>query len=289
MNMDGTNYQLIVSSSDINGITVDRKNQRIYWVKTSVIVMNANYDGYNENLILKESVNTILSLAYFDDQLFWLWSDSNQNDTTLQSCTIENETCVAYYVHLLTFSNATIIQAFSHSKEIMKDVSNACMRRNGGCQQMCVLTSHENGGRSCACYSGWELKSDLKSCQPINDQFILHAKKNVIRGFSVNRMETKLTNSILPIWFNTKSLIYKSSFEITYNTKRDYLYASDDTYIYKVRLKGPSNQTIICNMTGEYYVNNIAFDWHTKKIILHQMLYFIRECAFDYDLRYETM
>ena len=77
MNMDGTNYQLIVSSSDINGITVDRKNQRIYWVKTSVIVMNANYDGYNKNLILKESVNTILSLAYFDDQLFWLWSDSN--------------------------------------------------------------------------------------------------------------------------------------------------------------------------------------------------------------------
>ena len=262
MNMDATNNKRI-KYSVVNGIAIDRKTQKIYWIDTLVKIMSSNYDGDNENLILKESVN-ILSLAYFDDKLFWLWTDNNQNDTSLRSCTLKNKTCRGHYLHLLTFSNATIIKAFSHSKEIMKDISNPCVRRNGGCQQMCVLTSHENAGRSCACYSGWQLKSDLMSCQPIN-QFILQARKNVIRGYSINGTKTKSTNSIFPIWIDSKSLIHKSSLEITYNTKSEYLYASDDTYIYKVSLKGPSNQTIIiCNITEQYYINNIAFDWRTE-------------------------
>lgn len=45
---------------------------------------------------------------------------------------------------------------------------NPCGNRNGGCQQMCIVTAGSEGvgslGYRCACNIGWRLAQDLRNC-----------------------------------------------------------------------------------------------------------------------------
>lgn len=259
--MDGTKLTEIVTNIGITALTLDKSRKRLYWISDYVNIESSNYDGSNRQSFFTDTV-TISTITVLDDRIYWLWP-SHGHVTSLLSCAIgKNDTCLDYKIHDIDdVSNAESIKGYSsHARSI----ENPCQIKNGGCQQLCLISGKNR--RSCSCRVGWQLNSDRRSCREAHE-FVLYPHGDVIRASSLDGSK----DLIWPTKYQVESLKAKRDIDFDYDLRNDNFYFSDDFHIYMMKLRSASNQTLVLSSNGSNtIIEDIAFDWLTGNIYFAQ-------------------
>ena len=261
-NMDGTSLRNIVSYLKVNTMTIDQKSQRVYWVNDDFNIQSSDYHG-NRVSLLMDNVK-ISSLAVFENHLYWLWPASETSNSSLWTCEIQNQTCTDHSLVLNSFhQNITSIRTFPKLEDSSR--KNPCQINNGGCEQMCLLSSKDRAGRSCTCYLGWQLNDDPRTCRRVED-FMLYTTGNLIRGQVLDETRFASTDVIIPTKFYNKSLSRKTVIDFDYDLADDVFYFSDDLHLYSMSLITASPQKVIISATGSNHYEDLALDWLSKNL-----------------------
>ncbi|XP_074605062.1 low-density lipoprotein receptor-related protein 2-like isoform X2 [Brevipalpus obovatus] len=156
--MDGKQRRTILSFNlnKPTGLTVDPVIEKIYWVDVALqLFYSADFDGRGMFKILDYSLVRPLSIAVFEDFIFW----SNTGSDTLMKCnkftgnarvTVHRGNIKAHAIRIYH----DVIQPFD---------SNPCQK--APCHHLCLLSSK---GYSCACAFGYSLAHDNITCLSSN-------------------------------------------------------------------------------------------------------------------------
>ncbi|XP_014237630.1 low-density lipoprotein receptor-related protein 6-like [Trichogramma pretiosum] len=268
-NMDGSARRNIVSYMNISALAIDRGRQRLYWINDDRQIQSADYHG-NDRVTLFTDHTRIASLAVHGDRLYWLWpatAGESSNNSTLWRCRLSaNDTsaCSEHTVQPIPgLSNVTSIRSFSSPPSSTNASSNhPCSVQNGGCQQLCLLSSPSRAGRSCGCYLGHRQKSqDSRGCEPA-DVFLLYVANSYARAqLAEESFGWAGVDVILPTKLSLRPLQRKSVLDFEYDWFNDALYFSDDSNIYATSLRGWSEQRTLLTVASGYYYEDMAYDW----------------------------
>ena len=229
--MDGTSLIEIVKNKKISAITINRKLKRIYWLADFRIIETSDYDGDDHRIFHKSDHITdyIVSLAFYDNQLFWLSAGLKSEQTIVFSCNTDGIHCddlLTRYVPFVTRNIRSAPEAINVSK------INPCATNNGECEQLCLLTQN---GHSCACKIGWQLNVNAKTCTPVI-KFLLYSEDKHFRGQILDSSRQTFVDAFSPTRFSVLSLDYKNSIDFDRGWDFDEVYFSDDLCIYRLNL-----------------------------------------------------
>ncbi|ELK04590.1 Low-density lipoprotein receptor-related protein 1B [Pteropus alecto] len=143
--LTGKNAQVVVSTDILtpNGLTIDHHAEKLYFSDGSLgKIERCEYDGSQRHVIVKSGPGTFLSLAVYDNYIFWSdWGRrailrSNKytgGDTKVLRSDIPHQP-----MGIVAVANDT------NSCEL-----SPCALLNGGCHDLCLLTP--NGRVNCSC------------------------------------------------------------------------------------------------------------------------------------------
>ncbi|XP_040330903.1 low-density lipoprotein receptor-related protein 1B isoform X2 [Herpailurus yagouaroundi] len=143
--LTGKNAQVVVSTDILtpNGLTIDHRAEKLYFSDGSLgKIERCEYDGSQRYVIVKSGPGTFLSLAVYDNYIFWSdWGRrailrSNKytgGDTKILRSDIPHQP-----MGIIAVANDT------NSCEL-----SPCSLLNGGCHDLCLLTP--NGRVNCSC------------------------------------------------------------------------------------------------------------------------------------------
>ncbi|XP_011894048.1 PREDICTED: low-density lipoprotein receptor-related protein 1B [Cercocebus atys] len=143
--LTGKNAQVVVSTDILtpNGLTIDYRAEKLYFSDGSLgKIERCEYDGSQRHVIVKSGPGTFLSLAVYDNYIFWSdWGRrailrSNKytgGDTKILRSDIPHQP-----MGIIAVANDT------NSCEL-----SPCALLNGGCHDLCLLTP--NGRVNCSC------------------------------------------------------------------------------------------------------------------------------------------
>uniref|UniRef100_A0A8C4MYX3 LDL receptor related protein 1B n=1 Tax=Equus asinus asinus TaxID=83772 RepID=A0A8C4MYX3_EQUAS len=143
--LTGKNAQMVVSTDILtpNGLTIDHRAEKLYFSDGSLgKIERCEYDGSQRHVIVKSGPGTFLSLAVYDNYIFWSdWGRrailrSNKytgGDTKILRSDIPHQP-----MGIIAVANDT------NSCEL-----SPCALLNGGCHDLCLLTP--NGRVNCSC------------------------------------------------------------------------------------------------------------------------------------------
>ncbi|KAL5004150.1 hypothetical protein ScPMuIL_017606 [Solemya velum] len=209
--MNGEKRETIVKlkkSSWPNGLTLDYKGRRIYWVDAKYDrIESSNFDGSNRNIILKEKDAHYFALALTGDYLYvTCWKRKYISRIHKTGGVLER-------VGPDSFARLNGIHSYNSSEILVG--SSIC--QNSGCTHLCLPISV--AAFVCACPDDMILKDDNKSCKP-----------NVTMDSSGNRTSPM---SYFPSTAGTKITISPKStdMDITVKTvKQDRLHSKRGTH-----------------------------------------------------------
>ncbi|CAB0038490.1 unnamed protein product [Trichogramma brassicae] len=267
-NMDGSERRNIVSYMNISALAIDRGRQRLYWINDDRQIQSADYHG-NDRATLFTDHTRIASLAVHGDRLYWLWPASagaSSNNSTLWRCRLSANDTSACSEHTVQptpgLTNVTSIRSFSSPPSTTSTSNHPCSVQNGGCQQLCLLSSRRRAGRSCGCYLGHRQKpQDSRGCEPA-DVFLLYVANSYARAqLAEESFGWSGVDLILPTKLSLRPLQHKSVLDFEYDWINDALYFSDDSSIYATSLRGWSEQRTLLTVAAGYYYEDMAYDW----------------------------
>uniref|UniRef100_A0A803TQP0 LDL receptor related protein 1B n=1 Tax=Anolis carolinensis TaxID=28377 RepID=A0A803TQP0_ANOCA len=157
----GKNAQVIISTDILtpNGLAIDHSAEKLYFSDGSLgKIERCEYDGSHRNVIVRSGPGTFLSLAVYDDWIFWTdWVRrailrSNKytgGDTKILRSDIPHQP-----MGIIAVANDT------NSCEL-----SPCAQMNGGCHDLCLLTP--DGRVNCSC-RGDRILIDDNRCVPKN-------------------------------------------------------------------------------------------------------------------------
>ncbi|XP_012218709.2 vitellogenin receptor-like [Linepithema humile] len=153
--MDGKNMTTFVKpKSAANGLAIDYPNNRLYWLSKIGMIESVKLDGTDKRDILHSVVAHAVSLAVFENKLYW----SDWESKSIQSCdkfsgkdwktVIHTMKDIPYRVHIDHIG-------------IKSKISNPC--RSNPCSQLCLLNRNES--YTCACSMDKEVNTNRHTCR----------------------------------------------------------------------------------------------------------------------------
>ncbi|CAM4944086.1 unnamed protein product [Rotaria socialis] len=265
--LDGSQCTTLIDQklSQPSDLTVDFIKKRIYWVDRSYDhVESCDYHGSRRITITSGSQNIpyTVGIDLFENNLY-LTDDVKGAVLQLRRHFNSNTT---YFHKPESFIRPRGIAVYHETRQPHRnDPCNGTY--NGGCEHLCLL------GRGyllvnsyqCRCQSGYRLKSDLKSCEPMKE-FLLLSRLNSIRGVDLNRDSN--IEARPPIIPDRRTAISDSVFD--YEEKTVYFYAQRQQMIYSSKMDGEKPVPVTTSKIFPM-VNALAYDWYSKLLYMTSM------------------
>ncbi|XP_053544801.1 low-density lipoprotein receptor-related protein 5 [Bombina bombina] len=166
--MDGTNSKTLVDKvGRANDLTIDYKDQRLYWTDQDTSMIESSNMLGDEREIIADDLPHPFGLTQYSDFIYW-------TDWKLHSIERANK---------VNGSNRTLIK--SHLDFVMdilvfhssrQDGQNDCMQNSGRCSQLCLSVP---SGYRCSCSSHYRLDTNNRNCTSPSS-FLLFSQKAAI-------------------------------------------------------------------------------------------------------------
>ncbi|CAG4963219.1 unnamed protein product [Colias eurytheme] len=265
-NMDGTDVKTIVSEYSAGyhlfGVAVDTQKKRLYYCIAALdFIESVDYNGENKLPIVKVEPNLYypVRLATFKNKVFW--SDSlNQTIFSVDEYQGSSSIRDVYKTDANKEYRQPKSLAILHPLK-QTSVDNPCGNDNGGCSQMCIVTSlpSEEIGFSCVCHAGYILNNDLKTCMPAKE-FLVYTRKTIVQGKVIDPSITDTHDSLyVDVSDNTRFV------GLDFDSRNGQIYYSDiiDQVMYSINKNGTDKEKVSdLQNVGE----GLAFDWMSQNL-----------------------
>lgn len=268
-NLDGSDVTTIVPNRKVTEITLDHKQQNIYWVDEEKGIIRTNYEGKNY-MVVKKTEGNFKSLAFTENHLYYLITSNSKlhNTSTIRYCELIQETCAQNEKILVTLQNSSTIKFSKFSSETDSKYENPCKQNNGNCSDLCLLIPHNK--KSCACRVGRQLNPDLLTCENVTEiMFYIENNQAKAKYLDINQKDVFMPTTLLEQSSDTRNLI--ADFE--YDFKNDKFYFITESNIYRTSIiEDGSLKNIYKINNANYHIIDLSLD------TLSNNLYFIIAC-----------
>lgn len=163
------------------GLTIDYNQQLLYWIDAGLDrIERSNVDGTNRGVVVSRGIYTPFGISVYRDTLYFtdegVYSVSiNGGDVT----TVFDSTCAdTVGIEVVSADRQPIGMGNVNLRRtnfygIMLLGTNPCHVRNGGCSHLCLLSSVNEAGYSCACPDGYIFEEDPLTCSLESEQLNL--------------------------------------------------------------------------------------------------------------------
>ncbi|KAL0269033.1 UNVERIFIED_CONTAM: hypothetical protein PYX00_010774 [Menopon gallinae] len=254
--MDGSNgSRKVIVNDDIfwpNGLTVDYKNEVIYWVdgKLKFIAM-IDYDGRNRRKVLTTDMVYPYGITFFENKFYWSdWKTASIYELDRNISNSQPKSVIqSKYI-------PTDVRAFEPERQ-PRIVTN-CSENNGGCSHLCLLSPDPVGYR-CACPTGVKLV-DQYNCANGPQELLVVVQRTGISKISLDCPD--YTSFKLPL----QSL--EDAITVDYDPVDDFIYWSDEGNkgIRRARLTGSQTQQEDIIITEVQFADGLAIDWISRNL-----------------------
>jgi DNA-binding beta-propeller fold protein YncE len=276
--MDGSNRQIIVKSKMLEPIalTVDLAKKRLFWIDRKYDHLETcDYYG-SKRFIIASGSNYLphsVSIDVFERTIYYA-DTTKMSIMKLDRHTVYSEPNITN--HYKFNDRKPLFVKIYHSTKQNLDKKNPCENNNGGCEHFCLL-SHSQSSQStnafrCKCKVGFQLKRDLKACEPIDD-FLILSQSNMIRSISIDQRLSE-NEARLPILL--PRLSSARSIEVDCKNNQTFFYDSVKKAVFLAKLtqddkKNVSNYIKPIIPNGLMNVENLAFDWISRNLYIVNM------------------
>ncbi|UYV74687.1 LRP4 [Cordylochernes scorpioides] len=174
--MDGSDRRILLESNLTWPCGLSLQDGRVFWADNKRDVLEScNMDGGERQVLPVGEVSRPLGMAVWADLVVWAepgglrmaeWASGAGRQDLLRA---DMEGVVALRV--------------VHRDREATPLVNPCRARNGGCSHLCLLRP---SGRSCACPTGVLMGLDGRTCAPGMERYLVAARRNDIRLFSLD-------------------------------------------------------------------------------------------------------
>lgn len=261
MDGDPASRQVIIKDNIIwpNGLTIDFTTESIYWADAKLVKFErADFDGHNRMAFTPEHMKHPFALTVGNEYIFW-------TDWVTKSVSMCNKTNGAASHELFTEDqhqpNHAIhpMDIYVFSRDRQPPFPSPCLVNNGNCSHLCLLSSTDSRGYTCACPTGIKLlEDDDKTCAPgARDMFII-ARRVDLRYVSLDTADH--TDMVIPF----KGV--KQSVAVDFDTTDGRVYWADDEVraIKKGKLDGSLQEDVI--ITDISKPEGLAVDWMAQNL-----------------------
>lgn len=180
--MDGTNRTLLyqTTTSSIWGLAIDYSNEVLYWTNRNILE-RSNLDGSNRRTIAFLNDAFLLDVMFYEGSLYFTDDDKGissiklSNTSQITTHTASINFCADHVLHGLQVINDQLqIQSITYVVHIFLLIQqpiylfcsgfNPCGTNNGRCSELCLLSSTDSRGYSCACQDGKVLHENGLEC-----------------------------------------------------------------------------------------------------------------------------
>ncbi|CAF0886571.1 unnamed protein product [Adineta steineri] len=283
--LDGSRCTSLVNQKldQPSDLTVDFIKQRLYWVdQVYDHVESCDYHGARRITITSGSQNIPHSVGIdlFESNLYL---NDDMKGAVLQLRRHFNSN-VTYFYKPQSFIRPRGIAIYHETRQPYRnDPCNGTY--NGGCEHLCLLGRGSLLANSyqCRCQSGFRLKSDLKSCEPVKE-FLLLTRLISIRAIDFNRDSN--IEARPPIVPDRQTTILDSAFDYRQNIV--YFYSARNRMIYSSTMNGEKSVPITTSKVFPL-VTAMAYDWYSKLLYMtstaERQIFVVRMNSIDYPQR----
>ncbi|GAB6028318.1 hypothetical protein CHUAL_002491 [Chamberlinius hualienensis] len=262
--MDGTNLLSLVRGAvhKATGVSVDIYGKRVFWCDNLLDqIETSDYEGKHRFQVVRGSTNVPSpnKLTLFENQVFWT-DGTRQGVMFVQKFGGANT--IAY-----VYRNRTEVREPKSIKAmhplLQPDVPNPCGITNGHCEHMCLLTRSPDGkglGYRCVCNIGYQLDSDNRACNLI-EEFIIYSQQKYIRGVLLEQSTTGFNEAMIPVVNRASRFV-----GLDFDADENYIYFSDviSDVIYRIKTNGTGKESVLPSQNEG--VEGLALDWVTKNL-----------------------
>ncbi|XP_027721928.1 low-density lipoprotein receptor-related protein 2 isoform X3 [Vombatus ursinus] len=251
-NMDGSQRKTLFTGNldHLEFITIDIKEQKLYWAVTSTgVIERGNVDGTNRMIVVFHlshpwGIAVYDSFLYYSDQDYEVIErvdkSTGANKVSLRD-NVPNLRCLRVYY-----------------RDNSAGSSNGCGNNMNACQQICLPIPGELF--SCACATGFKLNSDNRTCSPYNS-FIVVSMLTAIKGFSLEASDH--SEAMVPMAGRGRNALH-----VDVHVPSGFIYWCDfsstvasQNGIRRIKPDGSYFRNVITNGIGQNGVRGIAVDW----------------------------
>ncbi|XP_072468339.1 low-density lipoprotein receptor-related protein 2 isoform X2 [Notamacropus eugenii] len=251
-NMDGSQIKTLFTGNldHVEFITIDIKEQKLYWAVTSTgVIERGNVDG-SSRMIVVFHLSHPWGIAVYDSFLYYTDQDyeviervdksTGANKVALRD-NVPNLRCLRVYY-----------------RDNSAGSSNGCSNNMDTCQQICLPIP--GGLFSCACATGFKLNPDNRTCSPYNS-FIVVSMLTAIKGFSLEASDH--SEAMVPMAGRGRNALH-----VDVHVPSGFIYWCDfsstvasQNGIRRIKPDGSYFRNVITNGIGQNGVRGIAVDW----------------------------
>lgn len=254
--MDGDHSaRKIIVNSDIqwpNALTIEYDSETIYWADAKLSRLErADFDGNNRVILAAEQIiRHPFGLTVGRENMFW-------TDWVKKSLSMCNKTFCKSTKELLIEDQFLPMDIHVFSKDRQPPFDSECLRNNGGCSHLCLLSSTNPHGYSCQCSIGIKMLEDGKNCAPGAREILILARRVDLRYISLDTPEHK--DVLIP----TKHT--KQPVAVDFDSGDGYVYWTDEEApaIRRNKLDGTAQENLITEIVKP---EGIAVDWIAKNV-----------------------
>uniref|UniRef100_A0A8C0TXJ2 Low-density lipoprotein receptor-related protein 2 n=1 Tax=Canis lupus familiaris TaxID=9615 RepID=A0A8C0TXJ2_CANLF len=249
-NMDGTFPKVLFTGNleHLEFITLDIKEQKLYWAVTSTgVIERGNVDGTNR-MILVNHLSHPWGIAVYDSFLYYT-DEHYEVIERVDKATGDNK--VVLRENIPNLRGLRVYHRHDAS-------SNGCSNNVNACQQLCLPIP--GGLFSCACASGMKLNPDNRTCSPYSS-FLVVSMLSIIRGFSLEFSDH--SEAMVPVAGQGRNALH-----VDVDVSSGFIYWCDFSSsmtsrnaIRRIKPNGSGFTNIVTHGIGENGVRGIAVDW----------------------------
>ncbi|XP_069081387.1 low-density lipoprotein receptor-related protein 2 [Pleurodeles waltl] len=250
--MDGSNAAvLVVNNLDhVEFITIDIKEQKIYWAVTSSgVIERANVDGTNR-IIVVNHLSHPWGIAVHESFLYYTDRDYE---------VIERVDKVTGANKVVMRDNISGLKCLRvHYRDNSAGSDNGCSNNPNTCQQICL--PKPRGQFSCACSTGFQLDANNRTCSPYNS-FVVVSMLTAVKGFSLEAADH--SEAMVPLAGRGRNVLH-----VDVHMPSGFIYWCDfssstaaQNGIRRIKPDGSSFRTIVGSGIGRNGIRGIAIDW----------------------------
>ncbi|ELW62289.1 Low-density lipoprotein receptor-related protein 2 [Tupaia chinensis] len=251
-NMDGTDLKILFTGNfeHLEFITLDIKEQKLYWAVTSRgVIERGNVDG-TERMILVHHLSHPWGIAVHDSFLYYC-DEQYEVIERVDKATGANK--VVLRDNVLNLRTLRI-----YHRRSIAEFSNGCSNNVNACEQICLPVP--GGLFSCACATGFKLNPDNRTCSSYKS-FIVVSMMSVVRGYSLEMSDH--SEAMVPVAGQGRNALH-----VDVDVASGFIYWCDFSSsvasrnaIRRIKPDGSSFTNIITYGIGVNGVRGIAVDW----------------------------
>ncbi|XP_065832089.1 low-density lipoprotein receptor-related protein 4-like [Oscarella lobularis] len=252
--MDGQAQQPLVNQTIFwpNGLTVDYVKRRLYWIDIKFHrIETIRMDGTDRRVVIALGITHPFALSLFEDAVYW---------TDLQTKAIHKSSLWGENPHIVQDNlyfpmDVRVVHPLRQAK-----CPSRCL--DNGCSDLCLARANYDGSgdvtHSCACRTGFLIKSDKKECFHEHNKFLMFARRTDIRVIS---FDTAIhSNVILPL----NGL--RSAIALDFDINQNQVFWSDVILDSISKFKMNSKEQKVIASNNLEIPTGLAVDWINEKV-----------------------